>query len=1080
MRFTVTALGSGGGRSVERVVEDIVRYLDPPTEAVAGQSGPSGAPGAADYYADESAEAGRWLGSSATELGLEGHVDAADFAILLAGRHPRTRERLITARGSAGRRPGLARGCETRHDGDGQPLYDLRDAAAALGVEVGDVRRMVEAGAAMAEDPGQGPEPFGGSYLRPVNDLDGTRWVSEGELRRCEEARRDGPDPESVAAAGRHDDRLGVPEAALLAGLSAQYLRMLCRTWTRHRAEIDRAADAGERYPSPFLVAERGARGNWLIRRSDLVEFLRHRRTPAVRVGFDLTLTTEKSLGVLALLGEGETRATVLDAIQAGNDRGLAHLEASAAKARVRGEPVAASGWTVASFRHLTSRALDPFPHHHNVVANTVVDPDGGRRALDARWLYRHAAEAGALATAEMRHQLTRRLGVRWRRGRKGTWEIAGIPDPVLREFSQRSNEVDDAVAELEALIGRTATIGELRRMVTRTRPAKRRVAVEDLRAEWWDRARAHGYEPVEFASCLSGPALPEPPEAEEVFTRLAAPEGICAQGSVFTRAEVITALVAMDSPAGTDDPQPLLLDAADLECLAEAFLDSDHVVELHPEPGREISALGADRLFTTAEMLGMQVRILDADDRGADAGAGVVPDSVLGSALNSHRHLSAEQRDLVGAFCTSGRRVQCGIGRAGSGKTTAMRSAAAAWSAAGYRVMGAAVKGEAARLLGQEAGVPCETLAWYLAHADPARGPLDARTVLIVDEASTVSDRDLARLLWMAEKAGAAVRLIGDPAQHGSVGAGGMFAVLCDRGGTATPELRISHRVEAEADRVAADALREGRIGEALASLASAGHLHVVDDEIDLYLDLLERWWQSRQAGQEHPMVDRRNHTRFQLNRLAHRLLQVTGEIGSAEIAAAGDRRFSVGDRVVTRRGDRSVHPPGHPELWVRNGATGVVVALEPGGNYTRDAIRVDFGGIGTVDLPRSFFDEHRDRGGRREVGLDHAYAVTSYAVQGATFAESTSRIDERASRSEAYVDITRGRSANHLYVTRAADPLDGERLPKAPAPPIAASVTARLSGSGPERAAIDLDPAAQARDTAAEGRRRNPRARR
>lgn len=86
----------------------------------------------------------------------------------------------------------------------------------------------------------------------------------------------------------------------------------------------------------------------------------------------------------------------------------------------------------------------------------------------------------------------------------------------------------------------------------------------------------------------------------------------------------------------------------------------------------------------------------------------------------------------------------------------------------------------------------------------------------------------------------------------------------------------------------------------------------------------------------------------------------------------------------------------------------------------------------------------------------------MTSYAVQGATFAESSSRIDENASRAETYVDITRGRSANHLYVTRSIDPLDGERLPKAPPPPITATVAAQLSSSGPERAAVDVDPGA------------------
>ncbi|HVB92038.1 MAG TPA: AAA family ATPase, partial [Acidimicrobiales bacterium] len=465
---------------------------------------------------------------------------------------------------------------------------------------------------------------------------------------------------------------------------------------------------------------------------------------------------------------------------------------------------------------------------------------------------------------------------------------------------------------------------------------------------------------------------------------------------------------------------------------------------------------------FTTTEMLGVQERILARFRAGRSAGVAITSAGVLADSLAASPDLTTEQADLVVTFATSGHRAQCAIGRAGAGKTTAMRAAAAAWSAAGYRVLGTAVKGEAARHLGTEAGIPTETLAWHLAHTDPASSPLDARTVLIVDEASTVSDRDLDRLVWLAEETGAALRLIGDPAQHGAVCAGGMFKVLCEDPGGDTPELRRSHRVLDPHDRAAADALRDGRIADALSALEAAGHLHVVTDEVELYLDLLERWWTSRQAGDEHPMVDRRNHTRAQLNRLAHHLLQVTGEIGSEEVAAARDRRFSVGDRVVARRGDRSLYPQGHPADYVRNGARGTVVDIRRHRNHEKDTVRVAFDDLGEVELPREFFDEATRPGGRSDVGLDHAYALTSYAIQGATFSESTSRIDENASRSETYVDITRGRVANHLYLTRSVDPLDGEHLPKAPPPPLRATVGHRLSASGPERAAVDIDPEA------------------
>jgi hypothetical protein len=52
---------------------------------------------------------------------------------------------------------------------------------------------------------------------------------------------------------------------------------------------------------------------------------------------------------------------------------------------------------------------------------------------------------------------------------------------------------------------------------------------------------------------------------------------------------------------------------------------------------------------------------------------------------------------------------------------------------------VGAAVKGEAARTLAAATGIECETVAWYLAHTDPEL-PLDSRTILVVDEASTLS----------------------------------------------------------------------------------------------------------------------------------------------------------------------------------------------------------------------------------------------------------------------------------------------------------------------------------------------------
>ncbi|QYG95782.1 relaxase domain-containing protein (plasmid) [Iamia sp. SCSIO 61187] len=1066
MKFTVTPLG-GGRSAIAQVVDGIVRYLQP-RAASAGRPS-SGADGPSRYYADSGEEPGRWSGRAAELAGLRGRVRTDDFAAVLSGRDPGTGERLITAQGSAGRRHDLGVGRHTLTTPEGMHLYDEADAAAALGLTRSEVGRMLYVGAALAvaqlaapaEDDGVEDRALSrardrartmsqvrGSYLVPIL-ADGHRWVTEAELASCDVARSAGTDPDVVRALGDDGDQLPIAEAARLAGVTTRYLRQLACRYEDDGPEIERRLAAGRLPRRAYLVAHRGTKGRWLVTRQELAAFLERRRPPSVRVAYDVTATTEKSLGVLALLGDTAARDAVLGSIEAGNDWAMGWLEEHAAYGRVGGNPVKAEGWMVASFRHLTSRSLDPFPHHHNVVANAVTLSDGSHRGLDARGLYRHAQAASALATAEMRHQLSARLGVRWRPGRRGGWEIAGIDDRVVREFSKRRNEIDDALRELEQEIGRGAHPGEIETIVLRTRPAKSHTPVAELTSEWRARAAALGLD-LDALSRLGGrPPQDVEPDAAEVFALLAAPDGVCEGGSVFTRSVAVAALVDLPVPDEDGTPQPLLVGAARLERLIDDFLASEHVVCL---------VGSGEPLYTTVEALGIQERIADRYELGLHGSGHAVPAPALTAALGGHPHLTNEQRALVRSWCAGGHRFQAAIGRAGAGKTTTVAACADAWAAAGHRVLGAAVKGEAARTLAAATGIECETLAWYLAHDDPDDLPLDSRTVLVIDEASTIGDRDLDAIMTMAARTGASLRLIGDPAQHGAVPAGGMFRVLCERHPPTTPELRTTHRVRHPDDRAAAEALRDGRIGEALDHLEAAGHLHIASDDLAMYRQILGRWWDAHQAGLAHPMVDRRNATRRQLNRLAHHLLRAHGQVAVDEVPASDDRRFSIGDRVTARAPDRSLHVPGDRRAYVRNGALGTITATrhsptDPGG----DTLTVAFDGIGTVDVPRRFFDHH-DRDGRVEVGLDHAYALTSYAVQSSTHAVSTSRIDPTATRAETYVDITRGRSANHLYLTAAANQLDEEALPRAPGPSADEAVERRLERSTGELTAYEL----------------------
>ena len=213
--------------------------------------------------------------------------------------------------------------------------------------------------------------------------------------------------------------------------------------------------------------------------------------------GFDCTFRAPKSVSLLYGLGDIATSTAVRDAHEAAVAAAIGYLETHAAFSR-RGhggaERVPVTGFVAAAFRHRTSRAGDPLLHTHVLVANVgrAVD-DGAWRTLDGRSLYLHAKTAGYLYQAQLRAELTRRLGVGWGEMGSGCADLAGVPEQVIRAFSRRRAEITahmQARGETSAKAAQTATLA--------TRTAKDRdVEPAVLGAEWLTRAAALGFGPT-------------------------------------------------------------------------------------------------------------------------------------------------------------------------------------------------------------------------------------------------------------------------------------------------------------------------------------------------------------------------------------------------------------------------------------------------------------------------------------------------------------------------------------------------------------------------------------------------------
>ena len=128
--------------------------------------------------------------------------------------------------------------------------------------------------------------------------------------------------------------------------------------------------------------------------------------SPRQRPGFELVVSAHKTVAVLGVIGRAEDMHSILDTettTTMGWLDGWFHERGGRrGRAQVR---TPTSGLTYAVTRHGTSRAGDPAPHDHVLVANVVemLDTKGGFKGLDSAAL-RDTTEAatmvGRLASA--------------------------------------------------------------------------------------------------------------------------------------------------------------------------------------------------------------------------------------------------------------------------------------------------------------------------------------------------------------------------------------------------------------------------------------------------------------------------------------------------------------------------------------------------------------------------------------------------------------------------------------------------------------------------------------------------------
>ena len=757
---------------------------------------------------------------------------------------------------------------------------------------------------------------------------------------------------------------------------------------------------------------------------------------------FDVVLRPTKSVSILYGLGDPATGRAVLAAHHAGLAEAVGYLDEHLGARRGHGgvQHVSGQGVLAVGFDHRTSREGDPLLHTHLVIANRVQGPDGRWTALDGRDLYRHRLAADAIYRATYQRELSGRSG--WS-GRRRTPTATASSRGCPRRWSAASPSAP--ARSTPSWTGWPRTVGSGHRGWS-SGPSRPPASPSSTRhrtpctTAGGRRRPSADIDPDTLVREVTGRTPNRDQDrtvsaevAGRLFDRLAGPDGLTATASTFTRPDVLVALGAGLAGAGRTE----------LEELADRFL-AERAVSVVADRALE------ERRWSTPDLLAVEQRLVTAPPAGRASRRPWPPIRRCARPWPPIPTAGSDQQAMVRDLCQGGQGVAVVVGRAGTGKTFALGIARHAWQLDGYRLLAAAPTGIATMSLQGEGFEDVATCDRLLGDLDRGREQLDARTVLVVDEAGMVGSRKLTRLLEHAQQAQAKVVLVGDDRQLAAIDAGGGFRALRLRLGAS--ELVENRRQHQAWEREALELVRSGLVEEAVAAYQAHDRVVAADSKPAATLALLQDWWTAWQQAEHDPaqevvVLAARRAEVDRLNTACQELLAARGRLG-AERLQVEDRQLAVGDRVVC--GHNAIG-----ELGVANGSRGTITALDPQARTL--TIRLDGNDGRKVTLPRSYLDG-RGRGERNR-RVDLAYATTGHRAQGLTRGRALVRLTGTEDVNWLYVQLSRARQDTRLYAVVGPEPQGGGELdlPDREQPDGYLQLAQALSRAGGQTLAID-----------------------
>lgn len=453
------------------------------------------------------------------------------------------------------------------------------------------------------------------------------------------------------------------------------------------------------------------------------------------RPGFDMTFSAPKSVSLLVGLGVAPELTRYHDEAV---EKAIAQIETEFAEARVSRDGVIhyekTGNLLVAAFRQPSSRANDPALHTHCVTMNLTFH-DGKARSLSSdstrthgviEQIQNNAHYCGLLYRQHLANRL-KESGFHLRPTGDGLFEIDGIPEEVLSEFSKRR----EAIASLMETQGWTGAKSASTATLL-TRAGKEDHDFESLQADWKERAQILGFDAKAFMQTKGEISKSRPgfisllkDKWQTIWLSTSAPASLCVKTAIETLSQRTSVFSERDLKKESMKHALLCDEVITYQNLETAIQREKTTEALYCATCPQTK----ETLLTTPWLLTLEAETIARVERNKGIVQPIATQGEVQAFLKERReHLShpmthSQKNALISLFRQQDR-ITAIQGYAGTAKTTMLSEAKILMDRQGYQLQGITVASSASFELETKAGIPSQVfpLAYYYQVGDILR----------------------------------------------------------------------------------------------------------------------------------------------------------------------------------------------------------------------------------------------------------------------------------------------------------------------------------------------------------------------